>query len=257
MVFYFSGTGNSLYVARKIAASCNDKIISVAECFKSNKFEFTLSEGEIAGFVFPVYFYGVPSIVKDFISKLKLNNYQPGTYTFSICTCGGNAGNAMKMFRRILRKNHFHLDSGFTVLMPDNYIILFDLLTPEKKREEILKLAEPQIALASECINEHKKNCFILENGIFPCFMTFTNYPVYNYGRSTKPFHSTDACVGCGQCEKICPHGMIHLVNGAPVWDKGKCTQCLACIHRCPERAIQHGKKTYKRGRYVNPNCNF
>lgn len=257
MIFYFSGTGNSLYVAKSIALSQNDTVVSVAECFKNKQFDFALSVGEPVGFVFPVYFYGVPIIVSDFINKLKINNYHPGTYTFSICTCGGSAGNAMNRFKGILKKNAFHLDSGFTVVMPDNYILLFDLLPPEKKREEILKSAEPQIYRANKHITDRLKNRYILKKGAFPRFMTFVNYPVYYYGRNTKSFHATTDCIGCGLCEKVCPCCMIHLVNNVPVWDEGKCTQCLACLHRCPSKAIQYGKKTQKRGRYINPNCHF
>lgn len=254
MIFYFSGTGNSLYAANSIAASQNDNLISVAQCMKNNQYTFSLSEGEAVGFVIPVYFYGVPTIMIDFLQHLTIENYKPETYTFLIYTCGGSIGNAKNRFKNILKKHSFHLDSGFTIVMPDNYIILFNLLKPEEKRTEILKKAEPQIAKAIRHISKRDRNVYILEKGPIPRFMTFANYPFYKYGRSTKPFHATENCTGCGLCERICPCQMIHLQNKRPIWDAGKCTQCLACLHRCPEKAIQHGKKTYKRGRYVNPN---
>ena len=254
MIFYFSGTGNSLYVARKTADQQNEKLFSIADCIKNKQFEYSLAEGESVGFVFPVYFYGIPTIVSDFIRQLNLQNYHTSTYTFTIFTCGGSIGNANGRLKRLLKHSHFHLDSAFTVVMPDNYIIMFNLLPPEEKRKEILLLAEPQISMALQHISKKDRAVFILKKGPLPCFMTFANYPFYLYGRSTKPFHSTSECTSCGLCERICPSGMIHLQNKRPVWDKGKCTQCLACIHHCPEKAIQHGKKTYKRGRYVNPN---
>lgn len=60
-------------------------------------------------------------------------------------------------------------------------------------------------------------------------------------------------CTGCGMCARSCPEAAIELVDGKPVWKKEKCAQCLACINRCPARAIQYGEKTKKQGRYVHP----
>jgi len=257
MVFYFSGTGNSLYVAQNIALNQNDNVLSVAECLKNGQFEFTLAENEAVGFVFPIYFYGMSTILLDFVSKMKIGNYQPDTFIYSICTCGGSTGNAMNRLKGLLRNNQYHLNSGYSVIMPDNYILMFNLLPEEKKQEEILKLAETQLTRINKYISDRTKDSFILDKGAFPRLMTFTSYPLYQLGRSTKPFHTTGDCIGCGLCERICPCSMIHLVSGVPIWDEGKCTQCLACIHRCPVKAIQHGKKTYNRGRYINPNCHF
>ena len=62
-----------------------------------------------------------------------------------------------------------------------------------------------------------------------------------------------DACISCGLCEKICTSGCIEMAAGIPVWTQDKCNMCLACLNRCPATAIQYGKKTEKRGRYVHP----
>jgi len=254
MIFYFTGTGNSLEAARKIAANDNDLLISIADSVKNGNFDYNVSETEAVGFVFPVYFYGIPSIVLEFIHNLNLHGYNPETYTFTVFTCGGGIGNAMNMFINALKKRSYHVDSGFSVVMPDNYIILFNLLTPEKRQPALLKQAEGVLGKICGYISNREKGRFILKKGHFPWLATLTNYPFYKYGRSTKPFHHTSACIGCGLCEEICPSSMIHIVENAPVWDAGRCTQCLACIHRCPVGAIQYGKKTYKRGRYINPN---
>lgn len=253
MIFYFTGTGNSSYVAKQVATKQNEALISVAECLKKKQLEFTLEVGEAVGFVFPTYFYGVPSIVIDFINKLKLNNYNDN-YTFAILTCGGSIGNAIGMFKRILKRNDFILSSAFTVLMPDNYIIAFNLLPPVDKRARMFELAEVQIATINDCIAKRAKDIYILKRGKLPHLVTFLSYWYYKRGLNTKSFRADDNCVSCGLCEKMCPLDIIHLIDGRPIWKDVKCTQCLACIHRCPTHAIQYGKKTEKIERYIHPN---
>ena len=70
---------------------------------------------------------------------------------------------------------------------------------------------------------------------------------------STKAFYADEKCIGCGKCASICPAGTIEMIDGHPAWTKSKCLKCCGCINRCPVSAIQYGKKTASRGRYVNP----
>lgn len=257
MIFYFSGTGNSQYTAKRIAEESEEKLISIAECLNRGQFEFEIQNNERLGFVFPVYFYGVPSIVVEFIKSLRIKNYSAQNFSFVLFTLGGSAGNALNQFKKRLKPTGVKLDSGYSVVMPDNYIIMFNLLTPKEKIDGILQNADIQISKISEKIKSCIKGEFQIQKGAFPKIMTFINYPFYKKARTTKPFYSTDNCNGCGLCERICPSKTINLTDKRPVWNEGKCTQCLACIHRCPKVAIQYGRKTLTRGRYFNPNCGF
>lgn len=66
-------------------------------------YEYTLRDGEIIGFVYPVYVWAPPRIVLDFISRLKLRNYKD-QYVFSAATCGDDTGNLLKVLRKSLQK---------------------------------------------------------------------------------------------------------------------------------------------------------
>jgi MinD superfamily P-loop ATPase len=102
-------------------------------------------------------------------------------------------------------------------------------------------------------ISERRENVFVLEKGFAPRLLTNVLNPVFEkYSRDTSKFYSTDACISCGKCEKVCNSNIITLVKGRPQWS-GECSQCLACIHHCPKKAIQYGKSTVKKGRYTNP----
>lgn len=255
MIFYFTGTGNSLYAAQNVAENQNDQLVSIAKCLQKEDFNFTLKENEKIGFVFPVYFWGSPTLVEEFVKKLQLKNYKE-QYIYAILICGGSIGNADNIFKRQLKKSHYNLTTTYSLFMPDNYIASFNLLTPPEKVPELLKLTDEKLIKINEHIRKGELNKTKLDKKRIGWLESFLSQPFYQYGRSTKPFHATADCTGCALCEQICPCRTIHLVDGKPVWGK-ECTQCLGCLHRCPVQAIQYGKKTYRIGRYVNPNCKW
>jgi ferredoxin/flavodoxin len=250
MVFYFSGTGNSMYVAQKIASGIGDNLVSISDCLKKQKCTFTVEDDECIGFVFPTYFLGVPSIVIDFIEKLTLKNYD-NQYTFSIITCGNDYGNLFSSFGKLLSSKGIRLNGTSGIILPDNYILLFNLLPPKDKHPKMFIEADNHI---TDLISRIKDRRLPLDKTTIGKYLkTKIMYPVYKYGRKTKHFYTTNTCNGCRLCQKICPANIITIANHKPVWKEDKCIQCLACLHRCPQKAIQHKKRTEKRGRYINP----
>lgn len=254
MIFYFTGTGNSLYAAQKIAEYNNERIISIPLEMKQKKdsFEYHLAENEIIGFVYPVYAWAPPKMVLDFIDKLSMYDYN-NNYIFSVATCGDNIGNTMDVLQRTLKEKHLVLNSGFSIAMPNNYIIIGDVDSKKIEEEKLLK-AEEKLQMINKAIKERKRDFFQLEKGPVPFLFTSVINPLFNkHATDATKFYATDVCTSCGLCEKACPTENVS-VHQKPVWGSD-CTQCLACIHRCPTKAIQYGKGTEKKGRYINPNC--
>ena len=251
MIFYFSGTGNSGYVAQKIAENTDETLISISDCMKRQEFTFTVDDNEPTGFVFPTYFYGVPSIVADFVEKLELKNYSE-QYIYAIATYGDKCGDLHSQFGRLLSGRGFKLNGGSEVLFPDNYILLLNNLPKEEVQKEMFVEADKHIDKLINLIRD--KSLPQIKSGVIKFLQTKLSYPIYMYGRRTKHFYTLDTCNGCRLCEKICPVSIITMNNGKPEWTKERCVQCLACLHRCPNKAIQHKKRTEKRGRYSNPN---
>lgn len=253
MIFYFSGTGNSLYAAKNIARHHGEELvsISVAANSGSESYEYNLRDNEIIGFVYPVYAWGPPGIVLAFIEKLKLRNYQ-GNYIFSVATCAGNIGNTMEVMDSCLRKKGMKLNSGFSLKMPNNYIIIGDIDSKALEKEK-LSAAEEGLKHINHIIKQRKTGEFRVEKGFLPWLFTGLINPMFQKKAiDTTKFYANDHCTGCGICEKVCNCNNIQ-VNERPQWGK-RCTQCLACIHYCPEKAVQYGKGTEKKGRYTNPN---
>jgi ferredoxin len=253
MIFYFSGTGNSLYIAKNIAMQHNENLISIAATMKEQKeyYEYTVKENEIIGIVYPVYAWAPPKQVIEFVRKLKLMNNN-NNYIFTVATCGANIGNTVKVVDKALRANRLHLNSGFSVVMPNNYIIVGDVDTKEIETKKLLE-AKKTISTINNTIKNRSDNVYQVKKGLLPALMTSIVNPLFSKNAlNTKSFHVNENCNGCGLCEKVCNSGTIN-VKETPIWGNN-CTQCLACIHLCPTNAIQHGKATQKKGRYKNPN---
>ena len=256
MIFYFTGTGNSLQASKNIAIQQGEKLISIAKLMKDkDEYEYTLEEGEILGFVFPVHAWGPPHMVVDLIKKLKINNYKDN-YVFSVITCGANIGNAMKIIEKELYKVNIPLNSGFSLVMPDNYMLIGLGVDPPEKSAIMLQEAEKKLIHINDIIRERKKGIFEIEKGALPSLLTNIFNPMFmKYAINTKKFHAKDNCTSCGICEKVCNTKCIK-VEGKPIWGDN-CSLCLACINLCPVSAIQYGKSTEKRRRYKNPNISI
>ncbi len=247
-IYYFTGTGNSLKVARDLSKHLDDcELTSIAKVWQN---ENIVSTSKKVGIVFPLYYYGLPKIISDFLNK---TNFDKTDYIFTVITMGGEwEGVSLKQLEKILRAKSKTLNAGFLVSMPNNFIFDMDV-SPKDQEKELLEKSRNQIANIAESI---KKNVLNMEididqkrgRSIEKLNATFHK----EVNESDKNFLVSEICNNCGICEKVCPVNNIILVEGKPQWQH-KCQQCLACINFCPEEAIEYGKKTLGRGRYHHP----
>ena len=252
MIFYFSATGNSKYVALKIAAETREEPIAITDCVKNQELIFEVKGNEKIGFVTPTYFWGLPSIVCKFFEQLELRLPDLShIYIYHVATFGTTTGQVNHMVNELLKKKGLSLSGRFSVQMPDTWTPVYDL-TDREKIKKINHRAEKQVAEAAEKIKGELAGDFSRRK--VPLAVVKLFYPVYEKQRETKRFTVEDSCIRCGLCAKKCPAAAIEMQGGRPVWVKEKCTLCLGCLHRCPKFAIQYGKKTKKHGQYVNPN---
>ena len=256
MIFYFSGTGNSLYAAQKLHESEGGELINVSAAIKEKRFKYKVKEGEKVGIVFPVYYFAVPTVLYEFIDELEIES-SAKPFVYAVVTCGGTSGNADKMLGNLLKQRNLQLNSVFSIKMPGNYVMWYDV-SDNEKQNLTLQEAEEEIKKIAGLLKANKEGDFVSNRG--PGILGVLTYPSYKMSgicRKTKKFYATDACTSCGLCEKICPSETIQITSGKPEWIKEKCCRCTACINRCPTKAIQYGGSTKKRGRYVNPNVKF
>ena len=255
-LYYFSGTGNSLYVAKKLAEKLDLELSSIVSKVSSDSIE-----GDLIGVVFPIYMFNAPRLVYEFFQKIRSCGY-----LFIVMALGGRSGKTTARINRILNKNNLELSAGFSVLMPDNYIV-FNEAKPLDKQKEIVSKADVEILRISEIINKreiHFDNENDLESdpddslpfpiNIMPLWLLQALFDLgyKQIPRMDKSFTATEKCNSCGICEKICPVNNIVMESGRPSW-KNNCEQCMACIQWCPQEAIEYGRKTAGKKRYHNP----
>jgi len=248
MIFYFSGCGNSKHVAETIATGLNDTLVFIPEAARENRYEYELAEGERLGFVFPIYSWAPPKLVLDFVEKMNLK--AKPDYLYFVCTCGDNCGHTEKVFRKAVEEKGWSLSACFSVQMPETYIGMagFKLDTEEKAKQ---KIAEADAALTRNILRLINKECFSeIVKGSLSWLKTYLVNPGFNqYATDDTKYLSTDKCISCGKCVKVCPLQNITLEDGRPKWH-GHCTMCMACYHHCPVNAIQYGKGTEGKGQY-------
>lgn len=247
MIFYFSGCGNSRFIAESIAQALDEQLVFIPEAEREGRFDYTLAEGERVGFVFPIYSWCPPQLVMDFVQKLKFT--KAPNYVWMAVTCGNNGGMAEKVFGKQLAEIGLTLHADYCFVMPNTYVNMAGMSTdkPEKAKR---KIARAQTHLP-EVIQNIKacKSVTEMRRGIFPRFKTNVIGKSFHKWVSDEPFHTTDACISCGKCVNVCPLQNISLEDGHPKWH-GNCTNCDACFHHCPKNAIQYGKASVGKEQY-------
>lgn len=240
MIFYFSGTGNSRWIAEEIGEKIQEDACDIAELIKQKRNSYVAKNGECLGIVFPVYAWQPPELVVDFIKNITV---QEDNFTFAIATCASEAGNSIETIGKYLP-----LAAGYSVAMPSNYIV--SKVESATIQEGKIQQAHIKIAEFAQNILA-KKKVFAVEKGTFTYLKSgFINWGFCYFAMGTKDFHTDKNCNGCGLCEKICPVECIKLVNNKPKWQKSSCAKCFGCINRCPQEAIQYGKQTQNKARY-------
>lgn len=245
MIFYFSGTGNSKHVAQKVAEETGDRLIFMTQSKLKEGITYEIGTQEAIGFVFPVYWYTLPTLVERFIKQLHLSGYHD-QYMYAIATYGFSAGNVMNRLETLLMEKKLKLNGVFGVKMVDNYVVGYDIVSMDKQKE-LLDNAEVQIHDIIPFI-EKRENIQQIKKGSLAFISPFTGY-AYRKTNHSKKFYVIQSCNGCTKCATQCPCEIIEMVNKKPVWT-GDCTFCLKCIHGCKQRAVQYGRTTEKRGRY-------
>jgi len=266
-IYYFSGTGNSLHIARELQDRIPEAnlipIISILDK------EIIKTDAEIVSFVFPIYYMTAPILVRNFIKKLDLNSVE---YIFAVATRGRSRHRAFKDIDKILKKKGKFLNSFFTLNMVTNVAIREkNYMAPTNEEisnieSEIQKKMDliQNIITKKEKYHEIDSGAIVSLPYVLIHFLTF----VISFIRLIKPenidFYADSKCAECGTCEEVCLSGKIKMKDKRPVWQKDiQCYSCYACINYCPRQSIQikpsNFSKSYtdKNGRYSHPEINI
>jgi len=270
-VYYFSGTGNSLAVARDIAEKTRGNLKSIPAVMRKERIE---TDADTVGVVFPVQgIVRIPNMVERFVEKL---NDISSKYIFAVSTYGSIAGVGVKTFGKMVRFCGGELSAGFAVHMPMNNItipgFMYSGSVGYKEQKLFSNWQKNKLDFICDYVSARKQGRFESTNRLLVSLF----YPIDKYyGRPRveskynrlmnthlniegiwplmdASFHCDEKCDGCGVCSKICPVENIKMVNDAPSWQH-HCERCMACLQWCPKEAIEFGKESIGRKRYHHP----
>lgn len=241
-IYYFSSTGNSQHIAKIIQNKLGGELIPMRGNIG------TSCSSDMIGFIIPTYFWGIPHIVQEFLSRINITAKKP--YIFSVASCGGASCGALGMVNDTLKQSGFNLSYGKTIQSVSNYIVEYDIgLNNIEKKLAKAELKAKQIAydILIRKVNKVRPT-FLTDRLVYKLY-------VKRLGQDDK-YVVDDTCNGCGTCQDTCPANNIVLKDGKPEY-LHHCEHCLACVHWCPQQAIQFGEKTRNRNRYHNPNISM
>jgi ferredoxin len=250
VIFYFSGTGNSLSVAKKLAENIGDTVLYPIK--KDFQFTEDLSRYEKIGFVFPVYYYHVPPVVGRFTKTLTFNKSH---YIFCIAAFAGVLGFAHEQMSNVIESRGGEVSGQFAVRMPGNAIAAYGAF-PQIMQKMLLKSSEKKIKNIAKSVLHNKTVIMKGPNMLVKRLRESTLNSIAQFGENAANFHCNDQCTLCGKCVKVCPLHNITITEKKVTWGNG-CEQCMACIQWCPNKAINYADKTAKRKRYHHPEVTF
>ena len=231
MIYCFSGTGNSQWVTDKLKGLMKD-------------------EGNMFGMVFPVYAWGIPKVVKEYIEKHR-EEIKSAQYVYAVMTCGDDIGYADKILNKTIGKE---VDAVFSVHMPNPYVCLpgFDVDKDEVAQAKVQETLKHLPSIAESITGREKKTEVVRGGGAW--IKTYMLRPLFNRFLVTdKYFHTNKDCIQCKRCVRGCPLGNMTMdKDGHVIWKHENCTGCLRCYHRCPSHAVQFGQFTKNKGQKIH-----
>jgi ferredoxin len=261
-VYYFSGTGNTLAVARALADELHGEAIPMASLEGE---ETVVTDAQVVGIAFPAYYADAPCIVRRFVRKLKVSDE---AYLFGVVTYGGAAVAALDRLDRILAARGRALDAGFGVHMPQNAFRKFWENRPLAYRRSRRRVESIATAVEARRPGMDYTNG-LLQKAVRPMDEVFERSSIrFLEKASSTPspsgltiedlipqidasYSATETCTGCGICATVCPVENIEMVDGRPSW-RHRCENCLACFNWCPTDALR-GSVAKNEYRYRHP----
>jgi len=258
-IYYFSGTGNSLYIARELKKRLPGvSLIPIVKLLKKDRIT---AAAESVGFIFPVYLTTLPAPVRLFLEKLDISRTK---YIFSVATRIGTFAVANRNIERILKLKGKSLDAQFFINMAGNSPTGLKPGKGDKKWAD--KISKKNITLIESTLKSRlseisgmikAKKKFpekTLNNPLFSILERVMYYLTYKTNVNIG-YYTDNSCTGCGKCSEVCLSGKVKIIKKKPVWQRGvNCFYCYACFNVCPFQSILiKDKYTYKNGRYIHP----
>ena len=189
MILYFSGTGNSKYVAKRIADALGDALVNLNDRIKASDTS-PVETGERVIIVTPTYAWRIPRVVRDWLRKTELRGAKQ---VWFVMTCGSEIGNADKYNRELCTEKRLSCMGTAQIVMPENYIAMFSAPQADEAREIVAK-TEPNIDCVIASIQSNQPFA-PTRNNLYDRFMSGpVNLIFYKFCVKADAFTVSDTC---------------------------------------------------------------
>lgn len=248
MIFYFSATGNSKLVASYLSKIIQQPALDISRYDNISD----LTSDSVAGVVFPVHAWGIPSVIKRLIPQI-IPYLRHASYIFAILCCGDDIGYCDIHIHKLLKKHKIELSAIFSLNMPNTYVGIpgFDIDAPDIQNSK-LSYASTRLNEIATAISQRKNTTDVVRGSFAhlksgPIRWLFNKFMINDFFFQVN----TELCIKCGQCAKVCPLKNISFTP-YPKWNHN-CLTCFACFHTCPRKAIKFKLSGGKKGQYKAP----
>ncbi|MCH5218180.1 MAG: EFR1 family ferrodoxin [Muribaculaceae bacterium] len=251
MIYYYSATGNTAAAARYLANTLGQSAVDILKDSPESPLP---GDDEPIGIMFPIYCWGIPPVVTEFLHHRLLHQVSGSRYLWGVCTCGDEAGTAMRELNQAVKAARGReADALWSVIMPNTYVMLpgFDTDSAEVEKAKLAAAPRRLDAIAAK-INERARGLYDVKEGSFPRLRSAIFPAFRRWGVNTAWWHVSDACIGCGRCASVCPADNLTMADNRPVWGR-RCFSCCACYHCCPTHAISYASFTKGKSQYGGP----
>jgi ferredoxin/flavodoxin len=242
-IYYFSGTGNSLWSAKRIRQIVGGELLNIGAEAQQIKNELII-EADAVVIVFPSYAYGLPLMVRRFVKTAVFKT----PYLAALVTYGSSPGGTLGGLRRILKKKGIAKMFFGRIPAVENYLALFGPPKAEALLSRVL-MQEKATEEAARCIIERQENRV-------STFCPFSALISWLFSLGVKLFYRhyrlSGDCNGCGVCAKICPASAILMRDKRPLFTS-RCEHCQGCVNICPLRAIRFWRVKWGSPGYCHP----
>ena len=253
LILYFSGTGNTHYIAKQIKDSLQNENAkcSAVETLPPER----IKNYDTLIFGFPIYACKMPEFLKQFTDKFPLTKSKRivlfSTFAYTPC-------NAMKDATNYFEKRGFRVVFAKGVKMPGSD----GLLLLKKGSHAAKKASQVNFKSIEQFVNDVKYATYsnsaekAQSNFLFTPFGLVAKLFIPIENPLKRAMFADEKCIHCGICEKVCPTNNIKVTESEVLFGN-ECVLCLRCVSQCPVEAIQIGKFTKGTVRWRGPSNDY
>ncbi len=240
IMLYFSGTGNSRYIALRFAQIMKREYREAFEVHSIEEecdFQSMMHNNAVIGFCYPIYGSSLPKIMRRFVTRYRESLKDKKLILF--CTQLVFSGDGARAFSELLKDVSYEVVLAEHFNMPNSIcnIPFFNIRNGDELRGILIK-AERRLDRACKALHENKRR--LRGFNAFSHLLGLSQRPMFQKAEesaSDQVAVDETVCSRCAKCVRECPAKNLYIENGR-IKARGDCTLCYRCVNHCPNQAI-------------------